>query len=104
MRESCPLRAKGREITQPRRIAACVDDTLLTLHGHTAEMRDDSSPRESALMVSHALGINLKGNGNEILLTRGRERERKASSPTRNPLGKSAFSGEKLGSAEALLE
>ena len=94
MRESCPLRAKGREITQPRRIAACVDDTLLTLHGHTAEMRDDSSPRESALMVSHALGINLEGNGNEILLTRGREREKGLLSYKESPRKVCIFRGE----------
>ena len=28
------------------------------------------SGEERAMMVSHALGINLEGNGNEILLTR----------------------------------
>ena len=61
-------------------------------------------------MVSHALGINLEGNGNEILLTRegGREGDREREGGRwvcgsfRNLLGKSAFSGKKLGAAEAV--
>ena len=49
-------------------------------------------------MVSHAPGINLEGNGNEILLTRDREREggvrwAGGGGGSRNLHGKSAFSG-----------
>ena len=48
--------------------------------------------------ASHALGINLEGNGNEILLTRDREREggvrwAGGGGGSRNLHGKSAFSG-----------
>ena len=47
--------------------------------------------------ASHALGINLEGNGNEILLTRDRESEGGVrwvgGGSSRNLHGKSAFSG-----------